>query len=28
VALFAQELKSAEPISVKRLQKRWQELQF
>jgi len=28
VALFAQALKSAEPISVQRLQKRWQELQF
>lgn len=28
VALFAQELKSSEPISVKRLEKLWQELLF
>lgn len=28
VALFAQSLKAAEPVSVQRLQRRWQELQF
>jgi ATP-dependent helicase HrpA len=28
VALFAQQLKTIEPVSVKRMQKRWQELQF
>jgi len=28
VALFAQTLKSAEPVSVQRLQRRWEELQF